>query len=91
MLRSIGVPVIGATALCGDNLGMIISSTNPDSGLKKKHVVIFYHKLWDIATAGIVNPIKVFKTVKRSDIFTKGTSAGTLCSLSGASYGGYWG
>ena len=30
MLRSLGVPVIGATALCGDNLGMIISSTNPD-------------------------------------------------------------
>ena len=29
MLRSLGVPVTGDTALCGDNLGMIISCTNP--------------------------------------------------------------
>ena len=46
MLRSLGVPVRGATAICGDNLGMIISSTNPDSELKKKHVAISFHKLW---------------------------------------------
>ena len=31
---------LGATALCGENLGMIMSSTNPDSELKKKHVAI---------------------------------------------------
>ena len=35
MLMSLGVPVNVPTDLCGDNLGMIISSTNPDSDLKK--------------------------------------------------------
>ena len=90
MLRSLGVPVISATALCGDNLGMIISSTNPDSELKKKHVAISYRKLWESAEAGIFNPIKFCTTVNRADIFTKGTSAGTLGSLSDASYGVNW-
>ena len=91
MLKSLGVPVIGATALCGDNLGIIISSTNADSELKKKHVAISYHKLQESAAAGIVNPIKVCTTVNRASIFTKGTSEGTLGSLSDASFGGNWG
>ena len=30
MLRSLGVPVKGAMALCGDNPGMIISCTNTE-------------------------------------------------------------
>ena len=88
MLLSLGVPVIGATALCGDNLGMIISSTNPYAELKKKNVAISYHKLRESTAAEIVKPIKVCTTINRSDIFTKGTSAGTLGSLSNASYGG---
>ena len=91
MLRSLGVPVRGATALCGDNLVMIMSSTNPDSELKKKHVAISFHKLRYCAAAVIVNLIKVCTTVNRADILTKGTTAGTLGSLSDASYGGYWG
>ena len=45
MLRSLGFPVKGPTTLCGDNLGMIISSTNPELELKKKHVAISYFKL----------------------------------------------
>ena len=45
MLRSLVVPVKGATALCRDNLGMIISCINPYSDLKKKHLAISYHKL----------------------------------------------
>ena len=81
MLRSLGVPIIGATALCGDNLGMIVSITNPDSELKKNHVVISYHKLREYAAAGIVNPIKVCTTVNRAKIFTKGVSVGTLGSF----------
>ena len=87
MLPSLGVPVIVSTALCGDNLGMIISSTNPDLELNKKHVAVSYYKLRESAAAGIVNPIKVCTTVNRADIFTKGVSVGTLGSLSDASYG----
>ena len=40
ILSSFGVTVQGTTALYGDNLGMIIYCTNPESDLKKKHVVI---------------------------------------------------
>ena len=87
MLRSLGVLVMGTTALCGDNLGMIISSTNPDWELKKKNVAISYHKLRESEAVGIFNPIKVCKTVNRDDIFTKGVSVGTLCSFYDASYG----
>jgi len=90
MLRSLGVPVPGPTRLCGDNLGMIMSSTNPDSELKKKHVAISFHKLRECTAARIVNLIKVDTTVNRSDILTKGTPAGTLGKLSDASYGVGW-
>ena len=85
------MPVIGAMALCGDNLGMIISSTNPDSELKKNHVAISYHKLRDSAAAGIVNPIKVCTTFNRAEIFTKCVSVGTLGNFSDSSYGVNWG
>ena len=63
MLRFLGVPIIGAKALCGNNLGIIISSTNADSELKKNHVAISYHKLWECVAAGIVNTIKVCTAV----------------------------
>ena len=86
ILRSLGVLIIGATSLCGENLGMIISITNPDSELKKKHVAISYHKLRECAAAGIVNPIKVCTTVNRADIFMKGVSVVILGNFSDASY-----
>ena len=59
MLCSLGLLVLGPTRLCGDNLGMIMLLTNPDSELKKKHVAISFHKLQECAAAGIVNLIKV--------------------------------
>ena len=70
---------------------MIITCTNPESELKKKHVAISYHKLWESAAAGIFIPIKVCMTFNRSDILTKGASFGTLGSFSDASYGVDWG
>ena len=90
MLRSLDVPLLGPTKQYGHNLGMIMSSTNPDSKLKKNHVAISFHKLRECAAAGIVGLIKVCMTVNRSDILTKGTPAGTLGSLSDASYGVNW-
>ena len=91
MLRSLGVPVKGATEIYGDNLGMIISCTEPDSDLKNKYVAISYHKLRESAVAGIVNPLKVCMTVNRVGILTKGVSEVNLGSLSDESYGFDWG
>ena len=63
--------------LCGENLGMIISSTNPDLELKKKHVEISYHKLQDSSGVGIINPIKVCTTVNPSNILINIMLVGT--------------
>ena len=68
MLRLLGAPVKGLTSFWGDNLGMIISSTNPNLELKNKYVAISYHKLWESVEDGIVNPIKVCTMGNRSDI-----------------------
>ena len=91
MLRSLSVPVKGTTALCGDNLGMIISCTNPELELKKKHVAISYHKLRECTAAGIFNPIKIYTMVNQAEVFTKCVLVGTLGSLSDASYVVEWG
>ena len=91
MFRSLCVLIKCVTEIYGDNLGMIISCTNPESELKKKHVEISYHKLWECVAARIVNPIKVCTAVNRSNIFTKGVLVGTLGSFSDASYGVDWG
>ena len=67
------------------------SCTNLDLELKKKHLAISYHKFHESAAAGIFNPLKFCTTVNRADILTEGVSAGTLGSLSNASYGVDWG
>ena len=68
MFRYLEINVKGSMDICGENLGMIIPSTNLGSELKNKHVAISYHKLRESAAASIVNPIKVCTTVHRSDI-----------------------
>ena len=65
ILRSLGVPMKGPTSLCGDNLGMIIYSTNLESELKNKHLEISYQKLQESVEAGVVNPIQVCTTVNQ--------------------------
>ena len=82
MLRSLGVPVNVNTALCGDNLGMTISSTNLDSELKNKHLEITYHKLQESVADIIFKPILVCTTVNQSNILMKCMSVGKLGSLS---------
>ena len=63
MLRSMEVTVKVPMGICEDNQGVIISNTNLDSELKKKHVAILYHKLKESTSSRIVKPIKVFTMV----------------------------
>ena len=70
--------------LYGENLVMVIYCTNLKSELKKKHMVISYHKLQKSGAARIVNPLKVCATANQSYILTKGVLVGTLGSLSDA-------
>jgi hypothetical protein len=43
MLQCLGVKVLHASLICGDNLGLIQNCTIKDTLLKKKHIVIAYH------------------------------------------------
>ena len=55
MLRCLG----HASLVCGDNRGVILNCTVPDSHLKKKHVAIAYQKAREAAAAGIIHPVKI--------------------------------
>ena len=84
MLISLSILVKGTTALCGENLRIIISCTNLDSELKKKHVAILYYKLQENAAVRIVYSNKVCTMVNQSGILTKSTLVGLLGSFSNA-------
>ena len=62
MLRCLGVNVDTASAVYGDNLGVIQNATIKNSLLKKKHVVIIYHKVREAVAAGIIILIKIALT-----------------------------
>ena len=71
MLICLGVNVDTASAVYGDNLGVIQNATIKDSLLKKKHVEIRYHKVREAVAAGIIVPIKISSAENLSDCLTK--------------------
>ena len=71
MLICLGVNVDTASAVYGDNLGVIQNATIKDSLLKKKHVAISYHKLCEAVAAGIIVPIKIASAKNFADCLTK--------------------
>ena len=71
MLRSLGVPVFGKTKLIGDNLGSLISATQPGSPCKKKHSAVAYHYVRECNAAGIIEICKIGTEFNLADAFTK--------------------
>jgi hypothetical protein len=71
MLRCLGVKVLHASLICGDNIGVIQNCTIKDSHLKKKHIAIAYHKMREAAASGIGHPIKPPGTLNYADCLTK--------------------
>jgi hypothetical protein len=53
-LRSLGVPLDGPTNLFCDNLSVVMSTSLPESVLKKKHNAIAYHKVRETIASGAV-------------------------------------
>ncbi len=53
------VKVEHASYFFGHNLGVMQNVTIKDSLLKKKHVVISYHKTREATATGITHPIKI--------------------------------
>ena len=71
MLRCLGVNFDTASAVYGDNLGVIHDATIKDSLLKKKHVAISYHKVCEAVAAVIIVPIKIASADNFAECLTK--------------------
>jgi hypothetical protein len=74
MLRALGVPVKHRTALCGDNMGSLISTDNPGLQCTKKHSQVAFHYVRKCNAAGIIEIFKVETAHNLSDQFTKALS-----------------
>jgi hypothetical protein len=77
-LRSLGVPVLSPTKWYGDNLGMLQSSSLPESTLKKRHVCIAYHMCREQVATGVLLPIKVGTGENLADTGTKSLATEAL-------------
>ena len=70
-LRMLGVPVINATVLMGDNMSTITTCTIPSSNLKKCHNAIAYRLVREAVAAGIVKLKFVRSQYNLADALTK--------------------
>jgi hypothetical protein len=78
MLRSLAVPVTEPTNLLGDNMGSLISASNPGTPCKKKTSHIAYHFVREAAARGVVKIRKIGTDFNLSDGFTKALPKGTF-------------
>ena len=70
-LRMLGVPILGATTLIGDNQSVITSCSIPSSNLKKKHNAIAYHRIREAVAAGVVKMKYIQSSLNLADAMTK--------------------
>jgi hypothetical protein len=80
MLRSLGVPVETRTLLLGDNMGSLISGSNPASVCSKKHCMVNYHMVRECVASETIQLAKVDTKLNFSDSFTKAVDKLTFIS-----------
>ena len=68
-------------------MGMLQSSTNVASTLKKKALVLCYHKIRECVAASIIQPVKVLTNYNIADAFTKALAWKEFHYHSGVFYG----
>ena len=75
MLRCLGckLPDDGKhpSKLFGNNLGVLLSTQNPEADLSKKHVVIAFHVMREAIGAGFISPYWLKDQQNSADILTK--------------------
>ena len=74
MLRCLGCNLPAGkqpTVIFGDNLGTILSASNPEADLSKKHVALSYHIVRESIAAGIAVPYWLKGQWNPADILTK--------------------
>ena len=70
-LRYLGVPLLGATYLFGDNQSVVDSSMKIASKLHKRHVLLSYHRVREAIAAGILHFIHIPGAINPADILSK--------------------
>ena len=70
-LRMLGLNVNGPAWLFGDNMSVILSTTMPSSGLKKKHLSIAYHRVREMVACRAICFIHVDSDCNYADLMTK--------------------
>ena len=77
-LRSMGVPIEGASWLLGDNRSVITSSTIPHSTLSKRHNALAYHRVRSAIAGKFLKFCYVPSKQNTADIMTKYLPASEL-------------
>ena len=70
-LRMLGVPLKGPTFMFGDNLSVIVSSTIPQSSLKRRHNALSYHRVREAIASGIIEFYHIDGKSNPADVVTK--------------------
>ena len=81
-LRMMGIPINGPARVLCDNELVVKNSTCPESLLKKKHISIAYHRVWEAQAAGIVQIAHVPGDQNLVDLLTKLLNGNRLKELS---------
>jgi hypothetical protein len=70
-LKHLGVPLDGPTNLFCDNMSVVMSSTIPESVLKKKHNSIAYHKVRETIASGAIRAAHEPTGTNLADLLSK--------------------
>ena len=68
--RMFGIPIEGPTNIFCNNEAVYKNASTPYSILKKKNVIICYHKYREVVTAGVARIVKEGMAANLSDLFT---------------------
>ena len=82
-LRMLGIKVENRTFMIGDNMSVVINTTIPSSGLRKKHLSCAYHRVREAIAGGFVIFGHIPSEKNLADINTKPLSNGAFHSLIG--------
>jgi hypothetical protein len=70
-LRYLGVPVVGASYMFGDNQSVITNSTLPHSALSKRHNALSYHRVREAIAAKILKFYYISGKKNPADVLSK--------------------
>ena len=71
ILRCLGVPILGASYMFGDNESVVKNSTVPHSQLGKRHIALSYHRVREAIAAKILKFYHIDRKKNPADVLSK--------------------